>query len=133
MAARRLISVRLDGLRQKVADPACHGRHLGVLGRLHGGDRIDGANLNASLDLAQKDIAVQHRTRARLDPDGLMCHLGVAGPQVAKGRHLDVELLLRCRLGVALGQDAKAMIRQACRARVSTSPIPGSRNIRLIV
>ena len=69
---------------------ARHGRQFGVLNRLHRRHRIDGADFHATVDLAQDDVAWQHRTDARFDPDGLMRHLGVAGAEDAVGGHLDI-------------------------------------------
>ncbi len=90
MVTRRLLPDRRDGLRQDVAHLARHGRQFGVLNRLHRRHRIDGADFHATVDLAQDDVAWQHRTDARFDPDGLMRHLGVAGAEDAVGGHLDI-------------------------------------------
>src|SRR3546814_8475552 len=52
VAARRLISDRLYGLRQKLADLARDGRQFSVFDCLHRRPRVDGDDLNTTLDFA---------------------------------------------------------------------------------
>lgn len=85
---------------------------LVVVDGLHGRHGVDGADLGAAIHFAQDDIARQHRTHPRLNPDGLVRHFRVAGPKDAVGLHLDVDLLFHRRLDVNLGQNAEAIFGQ---------------------
>src|SRR5690242_16433366 len=91
-------------------------RHLGeagIVNCLHGGDWIDGGNLNAAaLILLHDDVTGQHGPDLVLKSQGAICELRVASAENPIGAKILAELRLERGSHVDIGKDAETLALQ---------------------
>ena len=84
-----------------------------VVDRLHGGNRVDGGDLDIAVALLlHDDVAWQHRADFVLQLERLIGERRVACTKDAVAAEIDVELPFQCLFDIDFGEDAEAFLLQ---------------------